>query len=411
MKSRNYLSYLTLSVFLLFSSFCFGAGLNTVCSLEYFNIAMDIDSIYKIKKSIDLAGKTLELPQGVVLDFSCLGNISNGSIVGKGNSIKGSTRNVFDNVEIKGSWIVENISSGMFKNCSDERLLSNITNLSSGSCYNRITIEEAIHVEIPLWTSYLTLKSNTDLYIMANIMAKPSQHKGGWLITIKGENIRVFGGGNILQGDVLEQQNNKPECLHAIFVDRCSKNIVVDNLIMQYFWGDGISSQGSNVVYKNLEMRYNGRQGITLTNGKNIEISNCYFHDMGGAGINEDGGPGAGIDVEPGNDMIVDDVVIYGCTFTNNYKYMYGYVNDLEIYNTKSINLTIDSCVIGGLYLGYCENVQFKNTTLKEPIFFVNEQVSKMTMINCSMTDDIYAKAKKHQSVIFEGKTNVFNDK
>lgn len=314
--------------FLFLSFYGCGQELKQRYSLEDYHLTISMDSICIINKRIDLEGGILELPKGVTLCFLCNSVISNGTIIGNDNSIKGRTQKIFDNVEIKGLWKVEEIYTGMFLNCTSEKLLSNITNLSSNKVYNKIVIEKDILVEIPLWTSYLVLKSNTDLYLKAKMKAKPSQNKGGWLITVKGENVRIFGGGNVLQGDVLEQKKNKPECLHAIFVDRNSNNIVIDNLIMQYFWGDGVSSQGSNIIFENLEMMFNGRQGITLTNGNNIHIRNCYFHDMGRKGINEDGGPGAGIDVEPGNDMTVDDVVISGCIITDNYKYKFDYVND-----------------------------------------------------------------------------------
>ena len=367
-----------------FPAFCFGEDLSHIRSLEEFGLIVKGGSC-KIKKKVNLEGGTLELPKGVSLVFTTTGMIKNGTIIGNFNSLNGSSKKIFDNIEIKGTWNVAKINSRMFVNCSSSRLFSNLTNLSSDRYYNLIVIEDEFIVDIPLWTSYLVLKSNTDLYLKANIKAMPSPHKGGWLITVKGKNIRIFGGGNLLQGDVLEQRDNRPQCLHAIFVDRTSSNVLIEDLVMQYFWGDGISSQGSDVVYKKLEVRYNGRQGISITNGERVFISNCFFHDMGFAGINEAKGPGAGIDIEPGNDMNVDDVVISECVIINNYKYFHGYVNDLEIYNTKKINLKVQNCIIGGLYLGSCENIELDNTIIKESVYFINDSIAGIKITDCSL--------------------------
>ena len=63
------------------------------------------NTVYVIKRNINLKGKTIVVPKGCVLEFT-KGKLRNGTIIGNGTRINAGKKQIFENIEInpKGTW-------------------------------------------------------------------------------------------------------------------------------------------------------------------------------------------------------------------------------------------------------------------------------------------------------------------
>ena len=96
-----------------------------------------------------------------------------------------------------------------------------------------------------------------------------------------------------------------------------SKNIVIENVTIKDFWGDGIyvgsnKYQTEDIILYNIVSDNNRRQGITLVDGEDIKIINSKFINTHGTQ------PSAGIDIEPNKNESVKNVDIISSKFLNN---------------------------------------------------------------------------------------------
>jgi len=84
---------------------------------------------------------------------------------------------------------------------------------------------------------------------------------------------------------------------------------------------DGLTITGPNAraassVLSQIVAESNGRQGCSLTGGRNYLFAGCRFDRTGRAGISS--GPGAGVDIEAEGNSIVRDIRFTGCRFSDN---------------------------------------------------------------------------------------------
>lgn len=336
--------------------------------------------IYEVNHRVDLRGDTVTLPHNIVLKFKRDGHIANGIVVGDNTQILGNTKDIFDSVELLGSWIVENISTDMFKG-EDRYLLKNLSNLSSDDIYNLITVNRDCYAHIIPFSSEFVIKSNTDLLLNANIYSAKTFHKGGYCIYINGSNIKLKGNGHKVVGEIEIHQGPKGQWLHAICIGAESSNVIIDNFVLEKFCGDGIAVQGTQINISRVICDSNGRQGVSIVHGRDISISNSIFINTGRLGINESGGPGAGVDIEPTNDP-VRDVLIENCSFENNYKYYKDYINDLEIFNAKDVNCIVRNCTFENLYIGSSSDVLVENCSIDGIILGIDRDVHNIRFVN-----------------------------
>ena len=96
---------------------------------------------YIINSDIDLQGKIMQIPDGCTLVFK-KGIIKNGTIIGQNTKIR-YNGNCFENIDIKGSWIVPVIKSSMFRDFSGKDIQS-IANLQNPHIINEYTLIKAI---------------------------------------------------------------------------------------------------------------------------------------------------------------------------------------------------------------------------------------------------------------------------
>lgn len=160
--------------------------------------------------------------------------------------------------------------------------------------------------------------------------AKPLQLKGGVLnltgvtlaampnalekyavLVISGKNVSLRGGTII--GDRKQHNGTTGEWGHGIRV-REAEDVEILGTSCRECWGDGfyIGNNSKDITIASCTSIGNRRQGLSITDAKNVTVKNSSFHDTGGTR------PGDGIDIEPDAGGAVTDVRITGCTFQRN---------------------------------------------------------------------------------------------
>lgn len=334
-----------------------------------------------IEKEVDLGNERILIPPKAILVFKN-GTLKNGTIVGDSTSIIANKFPIFDNVVIEGSWKIEDVKTDFFQT-KDDHLAANLTSLISDKQLNKLYINHDLSIPIKEWGSFLTIKSNTDIILNADIYTLPTDHKGGYCINIDGNNIKVYGNGHFLFGCLASP--NQKECsqwLHGLNITKNSNKIEVNDLNAWYFCGDGFYTSGSDISFNHVNAKFNGRQGLSITNGSNIKVINSTFTYTGLYKINSSGGPGAGIDIEPNKNDMVNNVIIEKCYVANNYKLYKEFQNDLEIYNAYGCGVKIIDCAITGLYLGSCSDVSISSCNGLESVFEIDNNVKNVNFYN-----------------------------
>jgi len=363
-------------------------------SLSQYKVSNNVNE-YIIDGTVDLQGKRLSLPQNTTLRFTG-GTIINGTLKGDSTVLIANTFPIFDKIAIEGSWKIDSISTDLFKT-TDELTAINITNLSSDKQLNHIDINSDIVVPIRPWSSNLIIKSHTHLTLNADIYTLPTEHQGGYCIHVDGCDITVDGNNHYLFGTLADpRQKECYEWLYGLNITEKSSNVLIENLSSWYFCGDGFYNAGSNITFNNVNAKFNGRQGLSITNGSNIRVLNSSFTYTGFYRICKSKGPGAGIDIEPNKDESVKNIDIDNCIITKNYRYMDGYVNDLEIYNADNCNVTISKCRLNGIYMGESSKITINDCIGLQTVFGVDNNVSNITMNSCGHP----ALSKKLQGLI-----------
>lgn len=326
---------------------------------------------YLFTESVDLQGKSVKFPSNAILIFKG-GNIYNGEIIGDSTQINGDLNNIFNRLKISGSWKIQDISTNMF--CEiDTNILANISHLSSDKRFNRITINTDCATPIKPWDSFFKIKSYTDLILNADIYSLPTSHKGGYCMDVDGEHIKINGNNHTLYGTLAHvAQKECSEWLHGLNIRINSENIFVQNINAQLFCGDGFYNAGSNVTFKSVKAKFNGRQGLSITNGKNITVDSSEFTYTGFYKICTGKGPGAGIDIEPNKDSKVSSVKILNSVAYNNYPYMNNTDNDIQIYNCYKGEIRIENSNFKNLYMGSCSDIEVHNCEYLETINYIN---------------------------------------
>ena len=116
--------------------------------------------------------------------------------------------------------------------------------------------------------------------------------KGGW--QIGGSGIRLMG-------------NSGPERLTGVY----SHHHPQDGLVIV-----GATQRSSSSTIRDVRCEYNGRQGCSITAGRNYRFERCQFRHTGKAVLRSS--PGAGVDIEAEGGRPVRDLVFTDCEFSNN---------------------------------------------------------------------------------------------
>lgn len=181
-----------------------------------------------------------------------------------------------------------------------------------------------------------------------------------------------------LEGDRAKHIGNSGEWGHGISI-RGARNVEVRNFEIENFWGDGIYIGGANlkysdnVVINNGKLDYCRRNGISITSGNSISISNVAISNTMGVA------PMFGIDVEPNsNKDVINDIFIKNViTYNNSGGGVALGLNKLNLGGTEKIcNLSINNMKdIGSKYGILFGNINAKNNLISGSLKINNVQL------------------------------------
>lgn len=144
----------------------------------------------------------------------------------------------------------------------------------------------------------------------AVLEAMPTTTEKNAVISINGTNQIMITGGKIV-GERNNHKGSTGEWGMGIRIINGASKIKINDMIISDCWGDGIYLGGfadENAVYSikinNVICDNNRRQGLSITNAKDVTISNCIFSNTNGTA------PQSGIDIEPNDDQVVEDIKI-----------------------------------------------------------------------------------------------------
>jgi len=192
-------------------------------------------------------------------------------------------------------------------------------------------------------------------------------------------NWSLYGGGT-LQGYVL---NDATENGYILSISEDCDNIKIDNINFVNAMADCIyigtsATAPKNIWISNITVTGARRNGLSITAGDNIRITNSIFQDT----YNPDHITiQSGLDIEPDGAQIVSNVSISGCNFLNNYGcgmtvYGAGGLGAEQVRNILIDNNTFNNNCIAGLSI---------SSTLKASLELT--ETFKASVTNNSITD------------------------
>lgn len=262
------------------------------------------NSVYTLKKDVDLEGKVYKLPEGITIKQK-KGTFRNGVIIGNNTKIEAKSA-LFDKVTITGTWNVPEISTDLFKDLSYVNSLKDVMALSDKDIDNTIYIAPGkYNLRVDRNNqSCLTVCSNTKLKIDGDLYLEPNSFKNYNIVDVSGQNAHLSGKGSI-NGDRDAHTGTEGEWGMGIRITNSTRTSVT-GLSVKDCWGDCIYVRGNctDITIKDCTLRNSRRQGISVISGKNITIEDCCIYDINGTN------PMFAIDVEPNKTDVVDSVFI-----------------------------------------------------------------------------------------------------
>ena len=325
-------------------------GVNTLTQAMVGNA----NTVYIVQYDFSLNDESVEIPANSVLKFEG-GSLNDGTLVGNMTKIDADKNAIFSGMTISGTWNVPEITSAWFADATTEdNVIKEIFKLTNDDVHNVVTIEDGTYTggNPATQTGVITLGSNTEVNLIGKIKQLPNSWNYGYVVDIDGgaENIYIHGGGTI-EGDWLEHLGSTGEHGHGVNIQNCS-NVTVEDITIRYCWGDCVYvgldvTPASNITLRNLLLDSSRRQGISITSAKNVVVENCKIQNIG---VTIDGhtgtAPKAGIDIEPNEDSVVDNVaiknsIITGCAGSG----ILLYNTNIDAINDVLIqNVIVDGC-------------------------------------------------------------------
>jgi len=152
----------------------------------------------------------------------------------------------------------------------------------------------------------------------AVLKAKTSSAKRAYILYLNGKNNVEIAGGQLVGERETHHyaSGTTDEWNHGISIIN-SNHVTVRDLRVAKCTGDGICIGGgaADVVIDNVVSTGNRRQGLSITNCRNIKVYDSEFSYTHGTS------PECGIDIEPDSGYSCYDVHIENCRFNNNAKY------------------------------------------------------------------------------------------
>jgi hypothetical protein len=156
----------------------------------------------------------------------------------------------------------------------------------------------------------LVIGDNTELVIDGRLKLAPNRFKSCDMIRIVGSHVKIHGKGSII-GDRHTHTGREGEWGMGIRLAG-ARDASVNGITIADCWGDCIYIGGGskNIRIANCLLRGSRRQGLSITNAKNVTISHCQIANISGTM------PQYAICIEPNKRCIVDNVVIENVTVT-----------------------------------------------------------------------------------------------
>ncbi|QGW65505.1 hypothetical protein GOY17_11615 [Lysobacter soli] len=152
------------------------------------------------------------------------------------------------------------------------------------------------------------------------LIAKPNAAERAYVLNAHRVSDVVISGGRII-GERSSHKGTTGEWGHGLMI-RASERVQVRDMHISHCWGDGISIGGAKVgatvvpsrdlTIERVVCADNRRQGLTIGRSRRVRVFDSEFIDTGGTL------PGAGIDVEPDQGDIADDILVARCTVRGN---------------------------------------------------------------------------------------------
>ena len=163
----------------------------------------------------------------------------------------------------------------------------------------------------------IALKSNMTLQLSAGatLRALPSASASYAIVAIPGaSHVTIIGG--TLEGERSAHTGTGGEWGMGLSI-LASDHVVVEGVTARECWGDGFYISGGSgachdVTLCRVSADHNRRQGLSITNVDGLVVRHSTFQNTTGTP------PEAGIDIEPNQGETVSNVLITGCTFSNN---------------------------------------------------------------------------------------------
>lgn len=317
--------------------------------------------IIRLESDIDLNDKVVKVPKGVTfITGPCV--IKNGTLIGDETIIKG-TGAIFENVRIKGSWKVKNISTKMFSNLDYVNSLCDVFALASPTIKNDIYVESKNYeVSAKPFQGGLNITSNCHITIDGNIRLTPNGHQGCYVLFLDGCSNVIIEGNGCVYGDKISHTGTEGQWGHGINI-HYSDRITIRNFSVKDCWGDCIyvGLESSNILIDNCKLDNGRRQGVSVTSANHVKISNCFITNISGSN------PQYAIDIEPNGGCTVDNVEIVNVSAIN----CYGGFTMWRPDNAHIGSVVFRNCIVEG-------------TQANRPV--VLELADRVEMMGCKIT-------------------------
>ncbi|MCX7513935.1 right-handed parallel beta-helix repeat-containing protein [Frateuria hangzhouensis] len=181
----------------------------------------------------------------------------------------------------------------------------------------------------------IRMRSHTRLQLQDGAELRVIPNKEAWHYAIRAWRVNnvVISGGKIV-GERAQHRGKGGEWGMGVSI-LGSKNVLVKNVRVSDFWGDGLYVGAKNgvrsdyVTINNVVSTGNRRQGLSITPASHVYVVNSTFSDTHGTL------PQAGVDIEPQNEGKTTDIRLENNTMTGNKG------NGIELHaNISSIKIT-----------------------------------------------------------------------